>query len=245
VTGPCNLSVIIPAFNEGPAIHKTITTTAQYLAGLPLSWEMIVVDDGSQDTTAADVTAAATATAPEQIRLIRHTRNLGKGAAIRTGVLASAGQFVLFCDADSATPIEELGKFLPRLRDGADIVVGSRRITGSEVRRRQPWPRQFLGTVYVWLTNLLVVPGISDITCGFKALRRRAAHEIFSRAHVTGWSFDAELFYLARRLRYRIVEVPITWADQPNTKVRVARDAMVSLYDLVRIRWRAMTGQYR
>ena len=243
---PCNLSVVIPAYNEAHTIYATLMTVARYLAGLPLSWEILIVNDGSQDETAAQVREAAQAwMAPERIRLLEHARNLGKGAAVRTGVLATHGQFILFYDADGATPIEELAKFLPKLQDGADVVVGSRRIPGAQVRKPQPWLRQSLGRIYTGLTNLAVSARVSDITCGFKMLNRSAAQAIFSRMAITGWSFDAELFFLAHRMGYRVVEVPVVWFDQPNTKVRMLRHGITSFCELVRIRWRALTGGYR
>ncbi len=242
---PCQLSIIIPAYNEAGTIRQALVTTVRYLTGCPGSWEILIVNDGSQDATAAEAAAGAAALAPQQIRLLHHPRNLGKGAAVRTGALASKGAWVLFCDADGATPIEEFGKFLPHLQAGADLVVGSRRITGARVNRHQPWLRQSLGWCYTRLTNLLIAQRVSDITCGFKALQRPAAQAIFARARLTGWSFDAEMFFLARRLGYRVVEVPIVWADQPNTKVRLARATITSLGELLRIRWYALTGRYR
>ena len=240
---PCDLSVIIPAYNEQRAIRGAMAAARRYLESLPLSWELLVVDDGSRDRTADEAKQAA-AEAPENICVLRHPRNFGKGAAVRTGVLASRGQFILFCDADGATPIEEFGKFLPALRDGADIAVGSRRIRGAQIARHQRPIRQALGAGYTRLTNWLVAPGISDITCGFKALRRQAAQAIFPHMCVFGWSFDAELFFLARRMKFRITEIPVTWTDQPNSKVRLGRDAVGSLLELLKIRWRALAGRY-
>lgn len=249
---PCNLSVVIPAYNEGPRIESAIMATAQYLAMLPLSWELIVVNDGSRDDTQAGAERAARALAPQvaglaahHIQVLQHPRNLGKGAAVRTGVLASAGQFILFCDADGATPMEELAKFLPALQQGADVVAGSRRIAGAQVRRHQPRFREFAGCLYTWLANLVLGTQVSDFTCGFKALRRPAAQAIFSRMCVNRWSFDAELFFLARRLGFRTVEVAVTWADQPQTKVRMVRDAVTSFAELLVIRGRAFAGAYR
>src|SRR3989338_10894411 len=245
MTTPCNLSIIIPAYNEARTIPSMAARVTQYLEGLPLSWELILVNVGSQDTTAEEQPSAPRAIGPDRVRLLQHPRNLGKGAAVRTGVLDSKGQFVVFLDAAGATPIEELGKFLPGLQNGADVVVGSRRIAGATIRQHQPRLRQWLGAGYTWLTNRLVAPGISDLPCGVKALRREAAHRIFSRMRVTGWSFDAELFYLARRFGYRVIQIPVTWTDQPNTKVRLSRHALTSLWELLRIRWTDLTGGYR
>lgn len=232
-----DLSIVIPAYQEAATIGPTLATVARYLAGTPWSWEIVVVDDGSRDATAAEAARATQALAPHPIRLLTYPVNRGKGAAVRTGVLASAGRAVLFYDADGATPITELAKVMPQLQHGAPIVVGSRRIAGAEIRCSQSWLRRTLGTGYVWLTQRITGTRVSDITCGFKALRRDAAHTIFSRLRTTGWSFDAELLLLARRLGYEIAEVPITWTDQPNTKVRMGRDVVRSLWELLRIRW--------
>ena len=240
-----DLSVVIPAYNEARTIVGTLETIIRYLTDSDWSWEILVVNDGSRDTTAAETVRAARALAPHQIRLLEHPRNLGKGAAVRTGVLASTGRAVLFYDADGATPITELEKCRLPLQQGVDLVTGSRRIAGASVRRSQPWIRRLLGTGYVWLTNGLMGVRVSDITCGFKVLRGEAAHAIFARMQAAGWSFDAELFYLARRLGYRIVEVPVTWTHQPDTKVRLPQDVLASLGELLRIRWRALQGAYR
>ena len=244
-TDVCNLTVVIPAYNEGHRIQQALLKNAQYLAALPLSWEMVVVDDGSTDETKAQVKIAERKLAPEPIRFIEHPRNQGKGAAVRTGVLAAHGQYVLFCDADGATPIDELSKFLPELQKGTDVVVGSRRIDGSQIQRHQNSIRQFCGAMYTKITNFLVAPGIADITCGFKALQRQAAKQIFSKMTLNGWSFDAELFFLARYFKLKVVQVPISWSDQPNTKVRVFKDAITSFCELLLIRFRALKGDYR
>lgn len=232
-----DISIVIPAYNEARTITAALQTVARYLAaGDCGSWEILVVNDGSADTTSEETIRAARAIAPQSIRLLEHPRNRGKGAAVRTGVLAATGRAILLYDADGATPIDQLARCLPRLRDGADIVSGSRRLAGASVRRYQPWPRRVLGTGYAWLTNRLAGINVSDITCGFKVLRGDAAHDIFSRMRIDGWSFDAEMFFLARRLGYRIAEVPVIWTDQPNTKVRLGRDVAASFWELLRIR---------
>lgn len=240
----CDLSVVIPAYQEARAIAATLETVTRYLTDSDWSWEILVVNDGSRDATAAETVRAARTLAPRQIRLLEHPGNLGKGAAVRTGVLASTGRAVLFYDADGATPIGELAKCWLPLQQGADVVVGSRRLAGASIERSQPWIRRRLGAGYVWLTNALMGVRVSDITCGFKLLRGEAARAIFTRMRVAGWSFDAELFYLARRLGCRIVEVPVTWTHQPDTKVRLGRDVIASLVELLHIRWRALNGAY-
>lgn len=240
-----DISLVIPAYNEARTIRRAIVDAAACLSTLAERWEMVIVNDGSRDATAAEAARGIADVAPRPVRLLEHPVNQGKGAAVRTGVLAAEGRAVAFCDADGATPIAELGPALAALRGGADLVAGSRRIAGASVRRRQPRLRQWCGAIYTRLANWLLVPGVSDVTCGFKALRRAAAQAIFRRMRVPGWSFDAELLFLARRLGYRIVEIPVQWADQPHTKVRVGRDAVRSFQELLAIRWRAWRGGYR
>ncbi|MBI4227233.1 MAG: glycosyltransferase family 2 protein [Candidatus Omnitrophica bacterium] len=240
-----DLSIVIPAYNEAKTIAATLDTVTRYLAGTSRSWEILVVNDGSRDATVAETIRAARALAPRQIRLLEHPHNRGKGAAVRTGVLASTGRFIVFYDADGATPISELANVMPQLERGAAVVTGSRRIAGAAVRRHQPWLRRALGTCYVGLTQRLIGVRVSDITCGFKALRHDAAKAIFARLRTDGWSFDAEMFWLARRLGYDVAEVPITWTDQPNTKVRMGRAVFTSLWELLRIRWAAWRGDHR
>ncbi len=226
------LSVVIPAYNESLRIGATLEQVSQFLRQQPYRWEIVVVDDGSRDDTFTQVEAMAGKI--PQLHLTRHPKNLGKGAAVRTGLKKAQGEAILFCDADGATPIEELNRLLPRLSE-ASIVVGSRRLAGSSINIKQQRIRRWMSTVYQWLCRRLLVPGISDVTCGFKLLSREAAQCCAARMRIDRWSFDAEILTIAKIHHLSLLEVPVRWSLQKKTKVRLWRDGVGSLGDLLRI----------
>jgi dolichyl-phosphate beta-glucosyltransferase len=237
------LSVVLPVFNEESVLERTFAALVPHLAGLGGSFEIVCVDDGSADRS-VDLLLAAAARDP-RIRVERHAANRGKGAAVRTGVLATRGERVLFMDADLSTPLEEIARFLAALEQGADCVLGNRRVDGARITRRQPKLRELLGKGFTLLTRTLLAPGISDFTCGFKAYRGQAAREIFRRSALDGWAFDAELVVIANGLGYRTVQLPVRWRHEDDSKVRVGRAVLVSLFDLARIATRRALGRYR
>jgi dolichyl-phosphate beta-glucosyltransferase len=235
-----HLSIVIPAFNEEKRLGPTLAAIRGYLAGKPFAAEIIVVDDGSTDRTSA-VARDGLAGQPGQsglagFRLIRLETNHGKGYAVRTGVLASSGDIILFTDADLSTPTEELGKFLPRLAAGCDVVIGSRAIPGSDIRVRQARPRQAMGRFFNRLVRLFILKGFQDTQCGFKAFRRAAAMDLFSRLETSGFAFDVEILVLAGKLGYRIAEVPVVWRNSRPSRVRIFRGSWQMLKELRRIR---------
>ncbi len=236
------LSVVIPMYNEAARMRDSLPRLLAYLAAQSYSYEVIAVDDGSSDSTAA-LARELLAAVPHH-RVIANGPNGGKGKALRAGMPAGRGEYVLFTDADLSTPPSELDKFWPWLESGWDLVIGSRKMAGSVLVRRQPWLRERLGKVFTWLSDLLATRDISDVTCGFKAFRREAAHDLFRRGRLDDFSFDAEILYLAQRRGYRIMEVPVTWHDERGTKVRIGRDAVRALRGLFRIRWNAAAGLY-
>jgi len=227
------LSIVVPAYNEEERLGPTLSALARYLAGQSFTSEIIVVDDGSTDGT-AEVARGALEAAPGG-RLIGRARNLGKGFSVREGVLASRGRFVLFSDADLSTPIEEFGKFLPRLEQGDDVVIGSRALPDSVIEVRQARLREGMGKAFNLLVRLFVLSGFRDTQCGFKAFRREAAVELFSRLRTKGFAFDVEILLLSRRLNYRVSEVPIVWRNSRSTRVRLLRSSWEMLRDLRRI----------
>jgi hypothetical protein len=158
-------------------------------------------------------------------------------------MLEARGDLVLMTDADLSTPIEELERLLARLRDGAQVAIGSRKMPGASIEVHQPFLREAMGRIFTWLTSRLVVD-VSDVTCGFKLFTRRAATAIFSRTTLDDWSFDAEVLFLARRLGLGIVEVPVAWRDVPGTKVHRGRDAVRSALGLARIVLNRARGRY-
>ena len=216
------LSVVIPAYNEGPRIRGTLEAIVRFLRGKPYRWEILVVDDGSRDDTVAQVERLATGN-PE-IVLLRHEQNQGKGAAVRTGLKKAAGEAVLFCDADGATPIEDLDRLLPFLKTQAHLAAGSRRIKGSAILIKQQKIRRWMSHLYQWLCRWLVTPGVQDVTCGFKLLSGEAAACCASRMRIHRWSFDAEIFTIARIHGFKVAEVPVRWSHRKRTKVRLLRD---------------------
>jgi dolichyl-phosphate beta-glucosyltransferase len=234
---------VVPAFNEAERIVEPLRRIDRHLRARGLGGELLIVDDGSTDGT-ADVVRRLARELATPLRVIAYTPNRGKGHAVRVGMTSARGRAVLMTDADLSTPIEELDKLLPALRDGLQVVIGSRKMPGAMIGVRQPVLRETMGRVFTFLTRLFVVR-VSDVTCGFKLFTREAAESIFSRLTLADWSFDAEALYLARHLGFGIREVPVSWRDVAGTKVNRGRDALRAGLGLVRIRWNALRGRYR
>ncbi|HET6204352.1 MAG TPA: dolichyl-phosphate beta-glucosyltransferase [Planctomycetota bacterium] len=237
------ISVVVPAFNEEAVLAHSLSRLCRFLAERGEPFEVLVVDDGSADRTAA--VAEARAREDPRLRLLRLARNRGKGAAVREGVRAARGDFVFFLDADLSTPPEAIETFLPALHDGAGVVLGSRRIAGSVLERRQPRAREVLGKGFTWIARALVAPGVRDFTCGFKGFSAAACREIFARQTVDRWAFDAEIVAIARARGIPIREVPVRWTNDPDTKVRLGLDLPRSLLEILRIAARRLLGRYR
>ncbi len=233
--GNLRLSVVIPAYNEETRIQRTLERTVEYLDTSPWKpYEILVVSDGSTDQTESIVKAFAQ-THP-QVKLLAYQPNRGKGYAVRYGILRAQGEWVLFSDADLATPIEELEKLAPYLEGGYAVAIGSRPLRDSQLVVRQPFYREMAGRAFNKVVQLLAVRGIHDTQCGFKLFTRESAQAIFSLCRLDGFSFDFEALYYARRLGYSIAEVPIRWMHQEGSKVRMLRDGLRMLRDLVWLR---------
>ncbi len=231
-----DLSIVIPAYNEAERLPQSLRRIRSYLETQPWTAEIVVVDDGSTDATAERVRSAGL-----EIRLIHHQHNRGKGAAVRTGMLAARGDWRLLTDADLSTPIEELGRFWDQ-RGQADILLGSRRITGAEVARRQAWWKVLLGQLGNFLIQGLLVPGVRDSQCGFKLFAART-QPIFTAQQLNRFGFDFELLWLARRFGFRLLELPVRWLNDSQSKV-AGWDYLNTLLDIVRIRWYQLRGHY-
>jgi dolichyl-phosphate beta-glucosyltransferase len=229
---PPSLSVVIPAFNEESRLGPTLERVRAHLAARGGELEIIVVDDGSTDGTAAVARAAG---APG--RVIELGRNRGKGAAVRAGMLAATGARILFSDADLATPIDELAKLEGHLDAGYDIAIASRALAQSDIRVRQHPIRELMGRTFNVVVRSLLLGGIRDTQCGFKLFTAAAAHDLFGRATLDGFAFDVEILHLARN-RYRIAEVPVVWRHVEESKVSPGTDAARMFLDLVRLRLR-------
>ena len=236
------LSVVIPAYNEARRIGAPLRQVARSLQAMDLDAEIVLVDDGSDDGTLALVKELAPEL-PVPLRAIRTARNRGKGHALKVGFAAARGERILFSDADLSTDFACADRLLAAL-DDAEVAIGSRRVSGASISVRQPALRQALGSVFTALVRAAVAD-VSDATCGFKAFRADAGKDLFARARIHDWSFDAEILFLARRAGHRIVEVPVDWHDEAGTKVRLAGAVLDSLAGLLRIRWNGLRGAYR
>jgi dolichyl-phosphate beta-glucosyltransferase len=229
-----SISIVIPAFNEAARISPTLRKVVAYLGERARDYEIIVVDDGSTDGTASIVMEESTNN--KSIKLFQGETNRGKGHSTRRGVLGSSFGLVLISDADLSTPIEEVEKLLPWLESGCDIAIGSRALKDSDIIEKQPWYRQSMGRMFNLLVRTLVLGGIGDTQCGFKLFRANAAKKLFQAARIEGFAFDVEVLYLARKMGYRIKEVPIRWINSPKSKVRILSDSFLMFKDLIRVR---------
>jgi dolichyl-phosphate beta-glucosyltransferase len=225
------LSVVVPAYNEARRLGPSLQRAIAYLEGRGIRWELLVVDDGSRDGT-AEVAARFPA-----VRVLRHERNRGKGAAVRTGVLATAGDRVLISDADFSTPIEELEKLEPRLAEAA-LVVGSRGVAGSLVREHQPAYRELMGKTFNLLIRILGVRGLRDTQCGFKLVRGEVGRSLCAALTIDGFAYDVELIWLAQRRGYRVAETGVVWANSADSRVDPLFSSLAMIRDVVRIRCR-------
>lgn len=239
-----DLSVIVPAYNEAARILPSLHRLVRYLDRHGAPYEVLVVDDGSRDGTAAVVERFGSECLA--VQLIRLPANQGKGAAVRKGMLEARGRLLLFTDADSATPIEELQRLEQAVIDGADLAIGSRTLASRDPRYtvRARWHRSVLGALFNMLVRRAGIVGIADTQCGFKLFRRSVAQDLFSVASINGYGFDLELLFVAQRRGYRIAEVPVNWSDQPGSKVRVVRDGLRMVRDLLAIRRSDAQGRY-
>ncbi len=238
------LSIVVPAKDEARRLRASLEHLVSFSSTQPYAVEIIVVDDGSTDATAEIARDAARAleargSSNVTLRLLQHERNRGKGGAVRTGALAASGDAILSFDADMAMPPEDASKLLAALAAGADVAAGSRiQPGGRDLRASQPAWRRIGGRIFAMTRRSLLLPDIEDTQCGFKAFRREAAGDLFARQRLDGWAFDAELLYLARRLGYRIEQVPITWRHVEDSQFKLSlRSALREIGDLLRIRW--------
>lgn len=234
----CAVSVVIPAYNEAERLGSTLERAVEYLSQRGDPYEVLVVDDGSRDRTIA----VAEGFADRGVRVIRHERNRGKGAAVRSGIVASRGDEVLLSDADASTPIEELAK-LERSLAEAPVVFGSRAVAGAEVRQHQPFYRELMGKTFNLIIRLLGVGGVSDTQCGFKLLAGDVARELGAELTVDGFAYDVELLWLARRRGYPVAEVGVVWVNSPDSRVDPIRSSLSMFRDVIRMRLRHSRGR--
>jgi dolichyl-phosphate beta-glucosyltransferase len=239
---PIELTLILPAFNEEKLILNTLITLLDSLRTRYSDFEIIVVDDGSQDHTAQIVKQIATAN-PE-VKLMQQT-NQGKGRAIQYGVTKSGGKLIIYTDADLPYTQESLDAVITTLRSGADISIGSRIMPGAKIVG-VPLYRTLTGKIFSLIVQFLMFPGIPDTQCGLKGFTNEAAKQIFAHMTIPGFGFDVEILYLARKMGYKIVPVPAQMTHyRKESRVNVFRDSFRMLTDLLHIRWNDMLGRYK
>jgi dolichyl-phosphate beta-glucosyltransferase len=228
------LSVVIPAYNEAKRIAPSLRQALDYLKRRGTPYELLVVDDGSRD----DTVAVASTFAGEGVRIVRHERNRGKGAAVRTGLLASRGRKVLLTDADFSTPIEEVEKLERRLVNGTPLVIGSRGLKESDIRQRQPIYREMMGRTFNLLIRIFGVRGFRDTQCGFKLAQGEQGRKLASELKIDGFAYDVELIWLARRKGWGVAEVGVVWVNSPDSRVDPIRSSFSMLRDVLLMRFR-------
>ena len=222
------LSIVFPSYNEAARLGETLAIVSRFCRSELDRYELIVVDDGSSDDTEAVVRGF------EEVRYLRNEVNRGKGETVKRGMLAAELDTVLFSDVDLSTPIEEALALLKALEGGADVAIGSRRFDGEKQVRRS-WSRKLMAWGWRTLVHQLVLAGIHDTQCGFKMFRRQAARDVLALQRLEGWAFDVEVLYLARRLGYSIVEVPVEWEESGDSRLGFFSPFQMAL-DLFKVR---------
>jgi glycosyltransferase involved in cell wall biosynthesis len=240
-----SISIVVPAFNEEQRLPSTLSAVFGYLERKAFAFaEVLVVDDGSTDGTSA--VAGELMRRHPGLRLVKNPGNRGKGYSVRHGMQEAKGDWILFTDADLSAPIEELDKLCAAAAaQGAAVAIGSRALDRSLIAVHQSWLRENAGRVFNLLVRLAIGLPFRDTQCGFKLFEARAAREIFRRQRLERFGFDAEVLFIARRLGYRTVEVPVRWSHSEGTKVSMFRDSLAMFADLLRIRWNQARGLYR
>ncbi len=235
-----HLSIILPAHNEEHRLGPSLEKVDAFLRAQAYNAEVIVVENGSTDRT-FEVAASFQERMP-QLRVIRDPGR-GKGLAVRRGMLAAQGDYRIFCDVDFSMPVEEINRFIPPALPEMDVAIASREAKGA-VRYNEPPLRHFIGRGFNTLVRWMTLPGLQDTQCGFKCFRREVAERVFPLQTIDGWTFDVEVLFIARRMGYSIVEVPIPWYYMADSKVRVVKDSIHMFTDLVTIRRNARRGLY-
>ncbi len=238
------ISIIIPAYNEQRRLPATLEAVHAYLTARGTPFEILVVDDGSTDATAAE--AEDFCRSHPEARLLRNPGNRGKGYSVRHGMLEARGEWALFTDADLSAPIAELEKLFEAVRrEDAAIAIGSRALDRSLIGIHQPWWREWAGRIFNLLMRVLVGLPFKDTQCGFKLFRRDAREAVFRLQRVERFGFDVEILYLAHKLGFKTVEAPVRWDHAEGTRVSMLRDSLDMFLDLARVRWRWWRGVYR
>lgn len=237
-----HLSIVIPAFNESARIEATLERVMQCIETARWDAEVLVVDDGSSDNTPSII--ARWMQRYPRLHLIQNPGNRGKGYSVRNGLLQAAGDVVMFTDADLSAPMEEAQRLLDAIHGGADVAIGSRWLDRTRQTIKQPLYRQFFGRCFNWITRTVMGLPFKDTQCGFKAFRRPAAQIIFRLQRIERWGFDPEILFIARKLGYGIVEVPVTWGHDERSRISYLKDGLKMLEEMAIIRGNSLAGRY-
>ncbi len=231
-----NLSIIIPVYNEEKRIGVAFREVGDFIIHKSAEYnlEIIFVNDGSSDNTKSAI-EKYTENKNGIIKLISYSVNKGKGYAVRQGMLAANGDYILMADADMSTSLFEVDKFLPFMEKGVPVIIGTRKNKGAILIKKQPWYRQKMGEAYAFLASFFTGVNIKDFGCGFKMFSKTAARDIFSSAFINRWIFDTEILFLAKKNSYAFEEVGVSWKNDEDTRVNVISDSFSSFYDLIRI----------
>lgn len=231
------ISVILPVFNESKRLFNLEKVISYLESRKDFKSEIVVVNDGSSDNTLELLNNY------KGIKIVSYSKNRGKGFAVKSGMLASSGDYRLFSDVDLSTPIEEIDKVLAQL-ENADVIIGSRKTGSAKVTVKQSLLRETLGRGFTKLSQIVLQVSVSDFTCGFKCFSRKAAEKIFDKVTIDRWGFDSEILFLAEKYGYEIKEIPVSWANDKNTKVRFPQDIINSFLELLKIRLNNLLGKY-
>src|SRR5271156_2082508 len=236
------LSIVIPAYNESARIEHALDRVLSCVAEQGWDAEVLVVDDGSTDDTA--VIVQRWMTKHPRLHLVKNPGNKGKGYSVRNGLLQAAGDVVMFTDADLSAPMEEAERLIAAIAGGADVAIGSRWMDRTRQTIQQPLYRQFFGRCFNWITRTVMGLPFKDTQCGFKAFRRPAAQVIFRLQRIERWGFDPEILFIARKLRYSVREVPVSWGHDERSRISYLKDGLKMLEEMVYIRYNSLFGRY-
>ncbi len=237
------LSVIIPAYNEEKRIEKTLKSVLDFLSAQAYQSEVVIVDDASSDDTMNVVKQIGYRKSKIDLKMLQHAYNKGKGAAVKSGIMASTGDYILFMDADNSTNINQIKKMLPYIKSH-QIVIGSRYLDKNSIKIKQPLARRVIsrsGNIFI---KFLLKISYADTQCGFKLFESRAAKEIFKRVTIKRWGFDIEVLVIAKKLDYKVKEVAVDWYDSPQSQLRSGRAAYNTFKELIKIKKNLSKGKY-
>lgn len=239
------LSLIIPVYNEEQRIEKCFRALQFYKPPKEVVIDRVIfVSDGSTDETNLKIKNYISENKENKIQLVSYRQNKGRGYALKAGMLEATGDYVLWLDADMSTPLSQIRKFLYFLEKSTPVIIGSRKINGAIVTKRQPLYRILLGQGFSKLSEIMLGVPVGDFTCGFKAFSRIAYTTIFPKCRINGWGNDSETLFLAKKYNLEITEIPILWRNDARSKVRIMRDIVVSLFDLYKIRYYEIMAYY-